>query len=154
MKSKRGMAPLLATLVLIVMAGALGVLVMNFGRAQIEVAAQCAVDINLDFVTLNGKDQVCYDPVKGEIFFIVENGASIPIESLHLRIIGEDDIFTQDIDDVIDRAGAALKYISYDIDKYGPVRQLKISLKISLYDNVITCTEQSLDVENIRECEK
>jgi hypothetical protein len=155
MKSKRGLSPLIATGLLIVLAIGLGIIVMNFGRAQIEVAAQCAVDIGLQFTELNAKQQVCLDRVKGQLFFIVENGQQIQVESMHLRAIGEEDVLSQTVDESkIEKLGTILKYVPYDIEELGTVRQIRLTPTISLYNEEITCSEQALIVENVRDCEQ
>jgi hypothetical protein len=154
MKSKKGIAPLIATFLLVGLAIGLGILVMNFGRAQIEIAAQCAVDLGLQVVNLNDKPQACFDRVQQQIFFIVENGQQLPVEKLKLRVIGESDVLSQDIPDSrIDRLGTMLKNIPYNLGKFGEVRQIRLIPEIQLYDEIITCTEQALSFENVRDCE-
>ena len=154
MASKKGMTPLLATLMLVVLAVGLGVVVMNFGRAQIEVAAQCAVDIGMNVVSLNGKPQLCIDRAKSQLFFIVENGRQLPIEALKIRIIGANDILNGDVpESSVDRLGTVLKYVPYDFAKFGDIRQVRLTPEITLYDQKIVCTEQSLSFETIRDCD-
>jgi hypothetical protein len=154
MKSKRGIAPLIATALLITLAIALGVVVMNFGRAQIEIAAQCAVDIDLKPVTLNDKQQVCYDSKTNLIFFIVENGNQINIDSLRMRAIGTKAVYVEDVpESFIEKTGTILKYVPYDINTYGKIRQIRLSPEITLYEETILCPEKAVVFENIRECE-
>jgi hypothetical protein len=154
MKSKKGIAPLVATLVLIILAAGLGVVVLNFGRAQIEIAAQCAVNIGMDFVVLNEKPQACFDRAKSQVFFIVENGPQIPVEGLLLRVIGQNEVLTQEVpDSEIEKVGTILKYIPYNANEFGDVRQIRLTPKITLYDQEITCTEQSVEMENVGDCE-
>ncbi len=154
MKSKRGLSPLLATGGLIVVAIGLGIIVMNFGRAQIEVAAQCAVDIGLKFTMLNDKPQVCLDRNKGQLFFIAENGKQIQVEKLHLRAIGEKEVLSLDVDDSkVEKIGTILKYVPYDVQRYGEVRQLRLIPSVLLYNEEITCPEQAIVSETMRDCE-
>jgi len=154
MNGKRGIAPLLATALLIVLAIGLGVVVMNFGRAQIEVAAQCSVDIGLKAVALGGRQQLCLDRATDQLFFIVENGKHLPIESLRLRVIGEKAILAQDLESSrIDKEGTLLMYVPYPFAQYGQIRQVRLTPQVSLYDEVISCAEQALTIENVRDCE-
>ena len=154
MSSKKGVTPLLATLMLVVLAIGLGVIVMNFGRAQIEIAAQCAVDIGMNVVSLNEKPQLCIDRAKSQLFFIVENGRQLPIESLKLRVIGEKDVLNGDVpESQVDRLGTVLKYVPYDFVRFGEVRQVRLTPEITLYDQKIVCTEQSVSFETVRDCE-
>ncbi|HLC19679.1 MAG TPA: hypothetical protein VJK72_02090 [Candidatus Nanoarchaeia archaeon] len=152
--NKKGVSPLIATFMLIVLAIGLGVVVMNFGRAQIEIAAQCAVDIGLQITQLNDKPQVCFNRAKSELFFIVENGRQIPVESLKLRVIGEKAVLNQDVpESSMDRLGTLLKYIPYDIGTNGDVRQVRFTPEVTLYDEKILCSEQAIIIEDIRDCE-
>lgn len=155
MSSKKGIAPLVATVLLIVLAAGLGVVVLNFGRAQIEIAAQCAVNIGMKFVVLNNKPQVCFEREKSQVFFIVENGPQIPVEGILLRVIGQKEVLNQDVpDSEIEKVGTILKYIPYNLNEFGEVRQIRLTPKITLYDQEITCTEQSVELEEVRDCEK
>lgn len=152
---KRGISPLLATVMLIALALALGVVVLNFGRAQIEIAAQCAVDIGLKTVVLNDKEQMCFDRGTSQLFFIVENGPQIAVEGLRMRLIGSKAVFVQDLaDSRIDKTDALLKYVPYDLGIYGEIRQVRLTPKIKLYEEEIACTEQAVIVESVRDCEK
>lgn len=152
--NKKGVSPLLATFMLIIVAIGLGVVVMNFGRAQIEVAAQCAVNIGLQVVQLNDKPQVCFDRAKSQLFFIVENGRQIPVESIKLRIIGEKQVLNEPVaESSIERLGTLLKNYPYDLAAYGEIRQVRFTPEVTLYDEKIVCTEQAIAVEDIRDCE-
>lgn len=145
---------MVATVLLIVVAVGLGVLVMNFGRAQIEDAARCSVNINLKFVELNGEEQICIDKENNQIYFILENGGSIELSGARLRVIGADAILVTDFSDMIEKYGTLMKYIPYDYAKYGEARQFKLTPRIDLYGQEEFCDEQSLIVENVRECVK
>ena len=152
--NKKGVSPLIATSMLIVLAVGLGVVVMNFGRAQIEIAAQCAVDIGLQITQLNKKPQVCFAREKNELFFIAENGRQIPVESLKLRIIGQKSVLNQDVpESSMERLGTVLKYIPYDLAAYGEIRQVRFTPEVTLYDEKILCSEQAIIMEDIRDCE-
>ena len=152
--NKRGIAPLLATVLLIFLATGIGVVVMNVGRAQIEEAAQCAVDVQLKIVALNEKEQICFDRQNNQIFFIAETGPQIDIDGLRMRVIGQDAILVQGIEESrIERSGTLLKYVQYDLNRYGEIRQVRLIPVITLYEEEITCPEQALILEDIRDCE-
>ena len=150
--NKRGIAPLVATIFLIVLAVGLGVVVMNFGRAQIEETARCSVNIGLRFVELNAQKQVCFDKAQNQIYFIVENGGNIEVDSMSVRVIGSEEILVTDVNDKIEKFGTLMKYLDYDDERYGTIKQLKLTPKVSLYGQEEYCDEQSIIVENVREC--
>ena len=155
LRSKKGIIPLVATLLLIALAVILGAVVLNFSQAQLEVTARCSVDIGLKMVNLNNKPQVCFDRATNQLFAIVENGPQLPIVGLRLRIIGEKEIFVQDIPESgMDKDGVLLKYVAYDPNSYGEIKQVRFTPKVSLYDEEVVCSEQALTLEPIRDCEK
>ncbi|MFC1800902.1 hypothetical protein ACFLZB_00345 [Nanoarchaeota archaeon] len=153
--NKRGIGPLLATILLIVLAVAVGVVVMNFGRAQIESSAKCAVDIGLTIVELNQEEQLCYEKLNNQIYFIAENGPNVPLTGLRLRVIGSEAIFVRDLEGSdVEKAGTTMQYVDYDYTTYGDIKQFKLTPKVRLYDEEIICSEQSIEMENVRECKK
>ena len=155
--SKRAISPLLSTIILIFLAISIGILVMNWGRAQIEVGAKCAIDSEMQVVYLNGLPQVCYEGSKdsGYISFIIENGASVDVEKVQLRIIGGKKVYSTEMKDSFMKKGDALmKTIPYNFDLFGDIRQIKITPKISMYpgESADLCPEQALIIENVKEC--
>ena len=57
--NKKGIAPLIATLLLISFAVSVGLVVMNFGRAQVELEAECPLNIGLGFAEIAGAQDIC-----------------------------------------------------------------------------------------------
>ena len=55
MNSKRAISPLIATILLVILASALGVIAMSWGRAQLEEGSYCPVVIGLRFIELNNE---------------------------------------------------------------------------------------------------
>ena len=156
--NKKAISPLLSTILLIVLAVGIGLVVMNWGRAQLETGAKCAIDSGMKFVELNNKPQICYmgSGDSGYVSFIVENGANVKIKSIQVRIIGSKKIYSTELKDSSIRKGDALmKRVPYNFNLFGQIRQVKLTPKISFYsgDSAILCTEQALKIEKISECE-
>ncbi len=151
---KRGIAPLVATLLLIAFAVALGVVIMNFGRAQVELEAQCTIDVGLKFSMVGGEEQFCLDRGGEQLFFVVENGPNINVEGLTVNIIGTKKAVTYDLEDAkIEKAGAFLKYVPYDVEGIGELRQMKIVPKVVMYDEELICQEKAIVLERVRDCQ-
>src|SRR3989338_2831765 len=149
--NKYGITPLMIGFLLISLAGAVGVVVMNLGRAEVEDAAQCPVDIGLKFAQISGLDQICFDSSKREVRFTVENGVNIKVEGLIVNIIGASDAKTQDLTQAkIIKVGKFLGKIPYDAATLGKPMQIKITPKVLLYDQEQICQENTLIAENIR----
>ena len=150
---KKGITPLMATFLLISFAVAIGVVVMNFGRAQVEQQAECAIDINLKFSKISNQDQICYDASKKDITFTIENGINIKVDGLILNTIGSQKADSLELNDAkIGKAGVYLGHMKYDKAVSGDMKQLKITPKVTMYDQEQICTEKALVVENLRAC--
>jgi flagellin-like protein len=153
MVGKRGIAPLVATLLLISFAVSLGVVIMNFGRAQVELEAECAIDINLKLSEIGGEKQICYDAAKKDISLTLENGVNIKVEGLIANIIGSQKAESFELNDAkIGKAGTYLGHVTYDSAVSGEIRQVKITPKVILYDEEQICIEKSLIAENVKVC--
>lgn len=147
MFKKRGIAPLVATLLLVSFAIALGVTIMNFGRAQVELEATCPIDIGLEF----SGDPICFDGKT--IHFNIENGVNIKIEGIFVNVIGSKKAETFDLSDAkIARAGNYQGHIPFSADTGGDIRQVKISPKVTFYDKEQICNKKGLVVETIKSC--
>ncbi|MBR9683785.1 hypothetical protein GOV03_04575 [Candidatus Woesearchaeota archaeon] len=150
---KKGITPLMATLLLISFAVALGVVIMNFGRAQVESESECSISIGLKISNVGGEDQFCLDRSGNRLFLIVENGINIKVDGLTVSIIGTEKAITRDLSDAkIDKAGTYLKYIDYNVNDLGELRQVKIIPKVKMYDEVLICQEKAIVLEDIRDC--
>ena len=150
---KRGIAPLIATLLLLSFAVSLGVVVMNFGRAQVELQAQCPINIGLKLAVINGQNQICYDLAKKEVTFTVENGVNINVEGLILNAIGSKEAKSTELNDAkIIKTGTYLGHASFDSSISGDLRQIKIIPKVIMYDEEQICVEKALIAENIKAC--
>lgn len=155
--NKRGISPLASTILLVVLAIGIGVIVMNWGRAQLEGGSKCAIDTGLNVVELNSYPQLCYSGSEEEGFvkLIVENGASTDISSLQLRVIGSKEVYTLEIlDSYIERGYTLQKIIPYNFNIFGKIKEIRITPRIIPYpgEDSLLCTEQALTVGNIREC--
>jgi flagellin-like protein len=148
--SKKGIAPLVATLLLISFAVSLGVVIMNFGRAQVELQAQCPVDIDLKLSEIGGKKQACLDGKT--ISFTVENGANMKVTGLVVNVIGSKKAETKEFNTAIDKVGTFVGSMPYDAGVSGTIRQLKITPKIKLAAQEEICIEKSLVIESVTKC--
>lgn len=149
---KRGMSPLIATLLLIAFAVALGVVIMNFGSAQVEMEAQCSVNVGLKFSKISGVEQFCLDKSTHQLKFTLENGVNIKVEGLVVNIIGTKQALTHPLKVKIDKAGIYLGTVPYDESKTGKLRQIKIVPKINMYEEELVCQEKAIVLESVKDC--
>lgn len=151
MKNKKGITPIMITLLLVSLAVAVGVVVMSLGRAQVEEEAQCPIDINMKFSNIGGEEQFCYGD--NQVSFTLENGINIKVEGLIVNIIGTEKAETFELNEAkLGKAGSYVGKVRFDSAVGGEIRQVKITPKVVLYDVEQICTEKSIIVESIRGC--
>ena len=152
--NKKGLSPLVSTIMLVLLAVGIGIIVMVWGQTQIlEPGSKCSVDTELEFVTLNGAPQVCYSG-KGDIGFVeiwVENGVNYKIDSVLVRIIGSKPL-NEDVNKQIKKANKEQLLIPYNFDEYGQIKSVEVIPKIKPLSDVLICKEQMITATNIKPC--
>jgi len=153
MKDKKGITPIMATVLLLSFAVAIGVVVMNFGRAQVEESAECPVDIGLKLAEISGQKQLCYNAGSKQVKFTIENGVNTEVKGIIVNIIGAQEAKSFDIPSAsMIKLGNYLGNVNYDNGISGDIKQVKITPKVVLYDQEQICVEQALVVENLKGC--
>ena len=148
--NKKAITPLMASVLLISFAVAVGVAVMNFGKAQVEENATCPLEIGIKFAVIGGEEQVCFDSASKDLKFTLENGVNVGVSGLVVNVIGSDKAETFEVNEVaITKAGTNLGKVNF---QGGEIRQVKISPKIRLDTEELICQEQALVAESIRGC--
>lgn len=151
--NKKAITPLMIAFLLVSFAVAVGVVVMNLGRAQVEEAAQCPINIGLKLSNVGGKEQLCYDAKAKEIKFTLENGINIKVEGLILNTIGSQQAQSFEFNQAkIGKAGIYMGKAEYNIAVNGEIKQVKITPKVVLEEGEQICSEQALVVESIGAC--
>ena len=108
MWKKKGVSPLIATVLLIAFAVSLGAVVMNWGRGYVESTAEqaeaqsaekiaCSMDTSLDVVQVGNNMKLCIDNATSSTYlnFTLINSGSIPIKGLQISEIRYSGAFTQ-----------------------------------------------------------
>ncbi len=149
---KRGITPLMATFLLISLAIALGVVIMNFGRAEVQKRAECSVeDLGLTFVDIGGVKQVCLDEESQILEMIIENSGVMDIAGLNIDLIGKDKTATFTIlDSYLPLSSSAIKKI--DVSSVGPPRRVKLIPQLEFFGEVLVCPEQAIEASSIPAC--
>jgi flagellin-like protein len=161
LKQKKGVSPLIATVLLIAFAVALGAVVMNWGKSfaigtmntvqqKSDQDTTCSGDVSLNVVKLaDGTLQMCYggDGSDGYIFFIIENSGRVAVSQIDLQVIGSSDIYANTTlnGTAIEIGHALRKNITYNYASYGSVRQVRIIPKINLGGKTVTCSGNVLE---------
>ncbi len=168
-RSKRGVSPLIATVLLIAFAVALGAVVMNWGRTYVEDTAslareksdteiQCSSDVQLSFLKVRGIKRVCYEyDTKTYINFTVENTGKLDIVGLEITIVGGKDINTTSIDlksmNMTLKRARFYRNESVDMGDLGVPEQIRIVPEIEVEGSRVTCPGTSLNEDEfLKEC--
>ena len=159
MMNKRGISPLVTTILLIAFAIALGLVVMNWGKSYIEEKAEftagpsdasgCGL-VELGIIQINERDKICYNPNDFSIEVFLENGPDATINNLEVRVVGSQGIKT--IDSVLDKpveAGVSAQVRFNYPSGLGDVQQVKLTPVIG---EGTSCSKESVVSENIIQC--
>jgi len=170
---KKAVSPLIATVLLIAFAVALGAVVMNWGRGYVEDTANiarersdtevtCASDVGLAIVEIDSVPQVCYNQTPGvggtnySMFFIVENKKTRNIEKIQARMIGTATRvpLIMDLGDNsnVSKSTASFLNFTYLNTTYGTPQQLKLTSYIKVGSNEVACAGNAVLVTNIKPC--
>ena len=150
---KAGIAPIVATLVLVVFAVVFGVVIMNFGRAAVQQESECTIDIGLEFSEIGGQTEICFDRAKEIIRFTVENGVNMDVSGVTVNVIGTEKAESFALSDAkMSKAAVYLGDVGYNVGSNGEIRQIKIVPKIVPFDEEVVCSKQALTAENVRDC--
>jgi len=160
LEQKRGVSPLVATLLLLLMSVGLGAAVMSWGESYIEEKAEFVhgsreVALGCDSVEFHSiivgeETKVC--TIEDRVQVWIENGPGADLYDLHSRIVGSDDIYTKE--SLLEEPLIKGDSIKTEIAHYpiGTVKQVKLTPRISLDGKIILCSQNALVVEDIKPC--
>jgi flagellin-like protein len=155
-QGRRGISPLVATILLIAFSVGVGAVVMSVGESYIEekaefvegghseVAAGCGA-AKLSVIQVGGVAQAC---MRGaELELALDNGPT-DLAGVHLRAVGTAGIAVREniLSEPLKHAGSVQAKAS--LAEAGEVRQLKLTPIIGAGP----CGEQAVTLENIRQC--
>ena len=156
---KRGVSPLIATILLIAFAVALGAVVMNIGRAlrpsgPMEVG--CGVYVGLEIIKVGGQERVCVSGsgANSKVELTVRNGPNVDIEDFRVSIVGARDVYNIEkvLTEKISKAAAKKLILSYDSVEYGKIEQVVVVPQIKQSGELVLCTNGQLVLENLKPC--
>jgi len=161
MLGRKGISPLVATVLLVAFSVALGALVMSWGQEYIEDKAEFVQGMqevksgcdlaNLDIIKIGGIPQVCIkSDNKIQVWF--DNGPDIDIYNVHARVAGTDGVSVQEeiLKTPLLRENAVKT--EFYFEPVGEIKQIKFTPKIFIIDKVYFCSQKAVAVEHIPPC--
>jgi len=150
MLGKRGISPLIATVLLIAFAVSIGTMIMNWGKDVVASAGECD-DTKMVLQTVNNQPLFCYDTENKNINIMLKNNGDMDINKLQLSVTAQD--FSHEeyiIEDSSLKVGAVLtKSVHYN--KEGGFKVEIIPL-ITVAGKERTCINSAIVAETIPAC--
>ncbi|MFP4424094.1 MAG: archaellin/type IV pilin N-terminal domain-containing protein [Candidatus Woesearchaeota archaeon] len=160
MIKKKGMSPLLATLLLIAFAISLGILIMSLGdqmressgHGEINMTDVCS-GVAFEIVSVDNISSLCYDNEAGEISLIGVNRGK-PIQSMQVWVIGKRLYKTELLDEPLSSGMTIEKQVAYDVSQYGEIEKIKLIPRINDLDmdKPVLCTDYPIEINEINKC--
>lgn len=157
-KNKKGVSPLIATVLLIAFAVALGAVVMNWGR-NIELSKpddKCA-GVEIKAREINNYN-VCYSGSGSDVYikFVIDNTGKQDLYGLSLWVVGEKGTKLFEIDDVLIKKGTLFdknnKELAYNLGKYGQIKHVQFIPKIKIDETIDICPKNSIKADKVGIC--
>ena len=153
-RGKKGISPLIATVLLIAFAVAIATMIMNVGKDFVSTASGNCNDVKLEVQTINGKPLLCYDTLSNKINFMLKNSGKVDITSLRLLVTtasGSD--FTHDEKAIDDSAVKSGETIIKNIDYVHSGKfKVEIAPVINAGGKSQTCLQQTVAADDIASC--
>ncbi len=164
--NKKGISPLIATVLLIAFAVALGAVVMNWGRSYVEETARqsgitsdtkvtCAQQVRLEIaLDSSRRPMICYDENDRNIRLTVINRGGVDLQGFLFNVLGEDGIFDQDFDEVLERSRLKRFTLDYDVGEFGDIEFVQIVPKVRVSGSATPaeCSDSDLRIDEIFPC--
>ncbi len=142
--SKRGVSPLIATILLIAFAVALGAVVMQLGTSL--AAGECSADLQL---SLQGKP--CFDGTQVKVR--LKNSGDSDISGISVWVYGtKEGIKTKNLDEAVPYGATFDIAIDYDKGIYGDVKSIDIIPKIKKDNVFVQCDSAKIQSSSIGSC--
>ncbi len=155
--SKKGVSPLIATILLIAFAVALGSVVMNWGL-NLNLGKSTDKCRNVEIKIRNiDVAEACFGGFgsNGYINFIIDNTGA-DISGLAVWIIGEKGTRLFDLDSILIKKGSLYdkkdKEVSYDFSTFGNIKQVQFIPKVKSEQTLEICPKNAVKAEKIGIC--
>jgi flagellin-like protein len=130
---KKGVSPLIATVLLLAFAVALATVIIN-----INPFGGCTAKVQIS--KLNGLDRICYQESTGMLEMFVSNeDQNRGIAGFIVRISGEANSENPESTQVVEPLREQRITVPYDLKNSGNILQIKVSAKVNLSNRIQAC---------------
>ncbi|MBR9676511.1 hypothetical protein GOV04_00025 [Candidatus Woesearchaeota archaeon] len=162
--NKKGVSPLIATVLLIAFAVALGAIVMNWGRTYVEEQTDnaqelsdqkttCSFDVNIKILEISNQKKLCYNSTAGTLDLTVDNRGRKTIESFEVLVYNStEDIAVVQVNQSINIGRPLKQTITHGLG--GDLDFIRVTPQVRLVTNgaLITCTESEIKDDDLSPC--
>jgi len=154
---KRGVSPLIATVLLISFAVALATVVLNWGK-NFEIIGEEDKCSGVSLTVRPTNYEVCSGGSGKDSYinFIIDNTGSSDISGLRIFIVGDKGTEFHDFNTLKINKGELLdikdQSISYDFETYGNIRKVQFTPKITVNDEIESCPKNEITADKIGVC--
>lgn len=170
LKNKKGVAPLIATVLLIAFTVSIGVLVVNWGRDYIETTTSdtsdkvssdlsCNMDISIEVKEISNTKKICYNGTAKTIELMLENTGREDIAGIRIIAIDSDDGISQHDNLTFSiPAGSVSEKYTYNYSESAnlsdEIQMIEIIPLITLKgkSEPQACSSKALNLEEVSEC--
>lgn len=149
-RSKKGISPLIATVLLIAFAVALGAVVMNVSAGLIEEqtkepAIDCA-KLAIDVFKVRERPQVCFSD--GQVTYRLTNTGIHEVSDVRVQVIGERGVAQSMLGEAMSPADIKDSAIAYSLAKNGNI----VSARFIPLSGEMVCQAQGVEIADVRDC--
>ena len=130
---KKGVSPIIATLLLVSFVVAISVLIINWSLTNNDISSEeeaiCGGRGIIDVVSFSNSKDVCYTGINaaGKVRIALENKGDNPITRVSVTIFGLKELKKQDLNINLAPGDILRDDITYDFQKYGNIEGVVIS---------------------------
>ncbi|MBW2972318.1 hypothetical protein KY359_04750 [Candidatus Woesearchaeota archaeon] len=170
--SKKGLSPLIAAVLLIVVVVGIGAVVTGIVRNYVTENKQtitekasdmkCGVEVSVNVPVVADEFRLCNDSVNSNITFTLENSGSATIDELQVKFFGGSGFDSQDealalngLSGGFDAGSTQEISVHYDTAKTGaPLQQVKIVPRVKVVgrSDKAYCTDAALTFTDLTDC--
>ena len=145
---KRGLSPLIATVLLIAFAVSIGAVIMTYSASLTECG-----NIAFTVYEKEGKPDVCYNSKAVSVYAVIENGQKEPLSGFKSAVHGSKNIFNTEVHEILGPAEIKKINFTYDTVQNGGIVKIRfLPLAESKGNDVICPVDKALVVTGIPEC--
>ncbi len=146
LRNKKGVSPLIATVLLIAFAVSLGAVLMNLG---LSVFGDPCKPIDAEVLTLEGMARICLNPTAGALQMTINNPTKSPVDGFKISVLGD----TALNDDVVElMKPQERKIVKYPVGNMSHVDSVTIIPLYQKQGQIFYCPQKAHDYVSIPKC--